>query len=124
MAHSFYEFQPAEKTRRAEAVLCYVRPDESYSLSKAGGAMDLETFDERNPRWDNSRATKSTGGGGRVPPHNLEAEMYVLGGILLDNRALDSVYEIGIEPEDFYKEAHAKIYEAVLELQRRTTPAD
>ncbi|HEY8279146.1 MAG TPA: replicative DNA helicase [Bdellovibrionota bacterium] len=62
--------------------------------------------------------------GGRVPPHNLEAEMNVLGGILLDNRALDSVHEIGVEPDDFYKDAHQKIYAAILELTRRTQPAD
>jgi replicative DNA helicase len=62
--------------------------------------------------------------GGRVPPHNLEAEMNVLGGILLDNRALDSVHELGIQPEDFYKDAHQKIFSVILELSRRTQPAD
>lgn len=61
---------------------------------------------------------------GRVPPHNLEAEMNVLGGILLDNRALDSVYEIGLTPDDFYHEGNQKIFAAILELARRSQPAD
>lgn len=61
---------------------------------------------------------------GRVPPHNLEAEMNVLGGILLDNRALDSVFEIGVTAEDFYKDSHEKIFTAIFELTRRGQPAD
>lgn len=60
----------------------------------------------------------------RVPPHNLEAEAHVLGGILLDNRAIDSVGEIGIMAEDFYKDAHQKIYEAIWQLSQRNQPAD
>jgi replicative DNA helicase len=61
---------------------------------------------------------------GKIPPQNLEAEMYVLGGILLDNRSLDSVYEIGLQPDDFYKEAHQKIYRAIYDLHQRGQPAD
>lgn len=61
---------------------------------------------------------------GKVPPHNIEAEMNVLGGILLDNRSLDSVYEIGLTPEDFYQESHQKIFRSMLELAQRGQPAD
>ena len=61
---------------------------------------------------------------GKVPPQNLEAEMHVLGGILLDNRSLDSVYEIGLTADDFYKEAHQKIYQAIYDLAQRMQPAD
>lgn len=61
---------------------------------------------------------------GRVPPHNLEAEMNVLGGILLDNRALDSVFELGVMADDFYQESHQKIFEAIFQLNRRGQPAD
>lgn len=61
---------------------------------------------------------------GRVPPHNLEAEMNVLGGILLDNRALDSVFELGVQSDDFYQESHQKIFEAIFQLNRRGQPAD
>jgi replicative DNA helicase len=61
---------------------------------------------------------------GKVPPHNLEAEMNVLGGILLDNRSLDSIYEIGLSPDDFYKDSHQKIFKSLLELAQRGQPAD
>lgn len=62
--------------------------------------------------------------GSKVPPHNIEAEMTVLGGILLENRSLDSVYEIGLSPDDFYHEGHQKIFRAVLDLASRSQPAD
>lgn len=61
---------------------------------------------------------------GKVPPHNLEAETGVLGGVLLDNRSLDSLYEIGLKDEDFYKEAHQIIYRALFDLAQRGQPAD
>ncbi|MDG1958817.1 MAG: replicative DNA helicase [Candidatus Binatia bacterium] len=59
----------------------------------------------------------------RVPPQSLEAEEAVLGGILLDNRAMDAVNEI-LVIEDFYREAHRKIFRALLELDEDREPAD
>jgi replicative DNA helicase len=59
----------------------------------------------------------------RVPPHALDAERAVLGGILLQNSVIDTVLEI-IKGEDFYSEGHAKIFEAALELHRSSTPVD
>jgi replicative DNA helicase len=59
----------------------------------------------------------------RIPPQSMEAEQSILGGILIDNQALPRVMEI-IEPEDFYKEAHRKIYEAILELFQKNEPTD
>jgi len=59
----------------------------------------------------------------RVPPQSLEAEESVLGGILLDNTALDPVIEVLI-PEDFYRESHRKIYRAMIELSEKGEPAD
>ncbi len=38
----------------------------------------------------------------KVPPQNLEAESSVLGGILLDNEAINLVLEL-LQPEDFYR---------------------
>ena len=60
---------------------------------------------------------------GRVPPSNLEAEQSVLGGILLEPGALDRIADI-LAPEDFYHEAHEKIYQTMLELYRRREPVD
>lgn len=60
---------------------------------------------------------------GRIPPHSIDAEQSVLGSILLDKDAIVVVSEI-IKSEDFYKDAHKEIYEAVLELYRRSDPID
>lgn len=51
----------------------------------------------------------------RVPPQNIEAEQSVLGAMMLDRDAALKVIEI-LKPDDFYREAHQIIYEAVLEL--------
>jgi replicative DNA helicase len=59
----------------------------------------------------------------RVPPQSVEAEESVLGGILLDNTALDRVLEV-LATDDFYREAHRKIFAAMLELSERSEPAD
>ncbi len=59
----------------------------------------------------------------RIPPQNLEAEQSVLGAILLDNEALLKVLEI-LSPEDFYREAHRKIFLAMLEMFERGESID
>lgn len=61
--------------------------------------------------------------GRRLPPQNLEAEMSILGAILLDNDAINRVLEILI-PEDFYRESHRKILRAMIELNDRREPSD
>jgi replicative DNA helicase len=60
---------------------------------------------------------------GRLPPQNLDAERSVLGGILLDNVALNDVLEI-LRAEDFYREAHRKVFEAMCALSTRAEPID
>ncbi len=60
---------------------------------------------------------------GRVPPHNLDAERSVLGGILLDNGSINDLLEV-LKPEDFYREAHRKIYEAMCALYAKSEPID
>jgi replicative DNA helicase len=59
----------------------------------------------------------------RIPPHSLEAERAVLGGLMLQNGAIDTVLEI-VKVDDFYSEANARIFEAVLDLHRSSTPVD
>src|SRR2546430_3112279 len=58
-----------------------------------------------------------------VPPQSLEAEEAVLGGILLDNAALDRVTEL-VQADDFYREAHRKVFRAMLDLSARNEPSD
>ncbi|MDD9970159.1 MAG: replicative DNA helicase [Myxococcales bacterium] len=60
----------------------------------------------------------------RVPPNDLAAERAVLGGILLENEALNVVSEIPLTAEDFYSEANARIYEAMAELFAAGQPVD
>lgn len=59
----------------------------------------------------------------KLPPQSLEAEMSILGGILIDNDAINRVLEI-LVPEDFYREAHRKLFGAMLELSERREPCD
>ena len=59
----------------------------------------------------------------KLPPHSIEAEESVLGGVLLDNHALDRALEF-VVPDDFYREVHRKIMRAMLDLNQRSEPID
>jgi replicative DNA helicase len=59
----------------------------------------------------------------RIPPQNLEAEISVLGAVLQDPGALLKAMEV-LRPEDFYKEAHRKIFRACKDLFERNEPVD
>src|SRR3989339_1184370 len=59
----------------------------------------------------------------KLPPQNLEAEQSVLGCLLIDKEAIIKVADF-LMPEDFYKEAHGKILEAVYELFEKREPID
>jgi replicative DNA helicase len=59
----------------------------------------------------------------RVPPQNLEAEQSLLGGLLVDGEALNKVADI-VGSDDFYREAHSRIYELMLDLYDRNEPID
>jgi replicative DNA helicase len=59
----------------------------------------------------------------RVPPHNAEAEQSVLGAILIDKDAINTVSEI-LKPEDFYDNVHETIFAAMLVLYESRSPID
>ena len=60
-----------------------------------------------------------------APPHNLDAEQSVLGAILLSDRSLYAlVIEEGLRAEDFYRERHGAVYEAMLALYNESEPVD
>ncbi|HMC79335.1 MAG TPA: DnaB-like helicase N-terminal domain-containing protein, partial [Acidimicrobiia bacterium] len=61
--------------------------------------------------------------GGRVPPHNIEAEESLLGAMLLSKDAIASAVET-VSPEDFYKPAHGHLFEAIQTLYGRGEPVD
>ena len=59
----------------------------------------------------------------KLPPQNIEAEESILGGILIENEAINRVTEI-LDPDDFYRDAHRKIFNALINLSERDEPAD
>nr|MBP6598667.1 replicative DNA helicase [Giesbergeria sp.] len=59
----------------------------------------------------------------RVPPHSIEAESSVLGGLLLDNNAWDRVGDLLVEG-DFYRHEHRLIYTAIAGHINASRPAD
>ena len=56
----------------------------------------------------------------KLPPQNIEAEQSVLGGILIENGAINKVMEI-LTPDDFYRDTHRKIFNALINLSERTS---
>src|SRR4030081_475603 len=60
---------------------------------------------------------------GRVPPHDLDAEMSVLGSILLDPLSIAKVLQF-LHPEDFYRENNGQVYRAALDLFAAGEPID
>lgn len=59
----------------------------------------------------------------KLPPQNIEAEQSILGGILLENSAINAAQEI-IGRNDFYNEAHRKIFAIIEELADKNEPVD
>ncbi|MFQ6069543.1 MAG: replicative DNA helicase [Candidatus Aminicenantales bacterium] len=59
----------------------------------------------------------------KTPPHSIEAEKNVLGGILVNNKNLNVVMSI-VSPEDFYKESNRKIIECINSLVDKGKPVD
>jgi replicative DNA helicase len=59
----------------------------------------------------------------RVPPHSVEAEQAVLGGLLLDNSTWDAIAD-RLNAQDFYRRDHQQIFNAIAELTARNEPSD
>ncbi|MDP3963041.1 MAG: replicative DNA helicase [bacterium] len=59
----------------------------------------------------------------KLPPQNIEAEQSVLGSVLIDRDIMDRVADV-LRPEDFYREAHGKIFSVMLELYSHNEPID
>jgi len=59
----------------------------------------------------------------RVPPHSIEAEASVLGGLLLDNSAWEKIGDM-VRPNDFYRADHRVIFESIAKLIDGGRPAD
>ncbi|MEE8600348.1 replicative DNA helicase [Euzebya tangerina] len=70
-----------------------------------------------------SSGSSGSGGFERTPPYSLEAEISVLGSMLLSADAIAEVAEL-VRPEDFYRGAHRTLFEAMRDLYDRGEPVD
>lgn len=59
----------------------------------------------------------------KLPPHSVEAEQSVLGGLMLSNAAWDDVADM-VSPDDFYRRDHRLIFQAISRLAERSEPFD
>ena len=59
----------------------------------------------------------------KIPPHSIEAEQSVLGGLMLDNEAWDLVAD-KVSADDFYRHDHRAIFRAINYLAENTQPLD
>ena len=57
----------------------------------------------------------------KIPPHNIDVEEIVLGQLLIDNEAFDSISDI-LKPESFYKESHQLIFDAMRTIYYANEP--
>jgi replicative DNA helicase len=59
----------------------------------------------------------------KLPPHSIEAEQSLLGGLLLDNSAWDRIADI-VHETDFYRDDHRRIFRRIRQLVEQAKPAD
>ena len=59
----------------------------------------------------------------KLPPHSIEAEQSLLGGLLIDNSALDQIADT-VSSKDFYRQDHRLIFIHINKLIDETNPAD
>lgn len=79
--------------------------------------MDAQTSIKRSkPRSTDTAAVK-------IPPHSIEAEQSVLGGLMLDNRAWDQIAD-RVREVDFYRHDHRLIYRVMARLGEQSKPID
>ncbi|MBD3610821.1 MAG: replicative DNA helicase, partial [Hydrogenovibrio crunogenus] len=59
----------------------------------------------------------------KTPPHSIESEQSVIGGLMLDNEKFSDISVI-LKAEDFYTQQHQLIYTAIVHLSERNKPFD
>src|SRR5207244_2831605 len=83
-------------------------------VGQGGGGAVVQTIESARRR----------AAGGRIPPHNIEAEESLLGAVLLSADATVGAVEARVEATDFYKPAHGHLFDAVLGLYGQGEPVD
>ena len=79
----------------------------------------LDDLDASRPPYDGDRQLAQL----RVPPHSIEAESSVLGGLLLDNSAWDRVADL-VQESNYYRHEHRLVYGAIATLINANKAAD
>jgi replicative DNA helicase len=101
-----------------------LRDNSAQDAGTSAGAADARRYG-RKPVSAYAESPPGPPAIGAAPPHSLEAERSVLGAILLSDRTLYAlVIDEGLQPEDFYRDRHAVIYQAVLDLYNENEPID
>jgi len=59
----------------------------------------------------------------KIPPQNLEAETSLLGALLIDKESITKIAD-SLKPDDFYKDGHGLIFQAILDLYEKHEPID
>lgn len=60
---------------------------------------------------------------GKIPPQNVDAEMSLLGAVLIDEEVLADITE-HVKPKDFYDKRHAVVFDAIMRLYEKNKPVD
>ena len=84
---------------------------------KIKNSMSFQKLDAIDSKSDQKNIT------GRVPPHALDLEESVLGAIILEKNSLTLVIDI-LKEESFYKYAHQKIYQGIIQLFNNSESID
>ncbi len=94
-------------------------------MSDLAPDFDEPPYDDEPPRQRGGRTAPpdTVRPGGRLPPHNLDAEESLLGAMLLSRTAIDLASE-SLSSDAFYKPAHGHIYEAITSLSAQGEPVD
>ena len=80
-----------------------------------------ESFEPSSPANPASQQNKLTTL--KVPPHSVEAEQAVLGGLMVDNTEWDNIADV-LMPEDFYRAEHQLIYQVMMTQSEANSPID
>ncbi len=91
---------------------------QSPQFKKNAGKGFNKNFNNSNKKADDQQVNDI-----KIPPHSLEAEQSVLGGLLLDNQMWDRVSE-AVVAQDFYTRSHRLIFESIGALIESGDPVD
>ena len=82
-----------------------------------------KSFNSANAKYGQNSSVDPAIASLRIPPHSIEAEQSVLGGLLLDNAAFDKIADL-VGENDFYRDEHKRIYRQIRKLLERSKPVD